>query len=144
MQLQQLAKTLGYAGLAPFIVFSIGTWLTLPVMANAHSVLLTYAAIILSFMGAIHWGLAMAQNSRIATIQLGASVLPALLGWLALLIPMLYGYGLLAICFIVLLIADKYASGKGLLPDWYLPMRMVLTTVVVLSLVAAGLTVVVL
>lgn len=141
MQLEQLAKTLGYAGLIPFIVFSAGTWMTLPLMENAHTVLMTYAAIILSFMGAIHWGLAMSQNSSHANLQLGASVVPALLGWLALLIPMLYGYGLLALCFVVLYFADKLAGDKGLVPSWYLPMRVRLTTVVVVCLVIAALSV---
>ena len=95
-------------------------------------------------MGAVHWGIAMAGSAATAKIQLGASVLPALLGWLALLIPMLYGYLLLAACFIVLLAADRLASRRGLLPDWYMPMRVILTTVVVLCLLAAALTVFVL
>ena len=141
MQLEQLAKTLGYAGLVPFVVFSAGTWMTLPVLEDAHTVLMAYAAIILSFMGAIHWGLAMSQNSGHANMQLGASVVPALVGWLALLIPMLYGYVLLALSFIVLCIADKLASDHGLVSSWYLPMRVKLTTVVVACLMIAALSV---
>lgn len=141
MQLERMAKTLGYAGLIPFIVFSAGTWMTLPLMENAHTALMTYAAIILSFMGAIHWGLAMSQNRSHANLQLAGSVIPALLGWLALLVPMLYGYGLLALSFVVLYFADMLAGDKGLVPSWYLPMRVKLTTVVVLCLVIAALSV---
>ena len=144
MSLPQLARLLGFAGLVPFIVLSTGVWTTLPIMQNAHFVLMTYAAVILSFMGAVHWGLAMSGSDTTAKVQLGASVLPALLGWVALLIPMLYGYMLLAACFIVLLMADKLASSKRLVPDWYLPMRMILTTIVVLCLLIAALTVFVL
>ena len=144
MTLPTLARLLGYAGLVPFIVFSAGAWTTFQVMRNAHFILLTYAAVILSFMGAVHWGIAMASSAAAAKIQLGASVLPALLGWLALLIPMLYGYLLLAACFIALLAADRLAGRKGLLPDWYMPMRVILTSVVVLCLLAAALTVFVL
>ena len=139
MRLQQLAKILGYAGLVPFIVFSTGTWITLPMIADAHYLLLTYAAVILSFMAAIHWGLAMAQNSEIAKVQLGSSVVPALLGWLALLIHAPYGYFLLVICFLILYLADKNVNARGLLPGWYLPMRVVLTAVVVFCLVIAAL-----
>ena len=141
MQLERMAKTLGYAGLIPFVVFSTGTWMTLPLMDNAHAALMTYAAIILSFMGAIYWGLAMSQNSSHANLQLAGSVVPALLGWLALLIPMLYGYGLLALSFVVLYFADRLAGDKGLVPSWYLPMRLKLTTVVVACLVIAALSV---
>ncbi len=107
-------------------------------MENAHTVLMSYAAIILSFMGAIHWGLAMSQHGSHANTQLGASVIPALLGWTALIIPMLYGYILLALCFVALCIADKLASDLGLVPSWYLPMRVILTTTVVVCLVIAG------
>jgi len=138
MQLERLAKTLGYTGLIPFVVFSAGTWMTLPLMENAHTVLMAYAAIIVSFMGAIHWGLAMSQSSSHAKLQLGASVVPALLGWLALIIPMLYGYLLLVVSFFALYIADRLASDHGLVPSWYLPMRFKLTMVVVVCLVVAG------
>ena len=141
MQLERIAKILGYAGLIPFIVFSAGTWMTLPLMENAHTALMTYAAIILSFMGAIHWGLAMSQSSSHANLQLAGSVIPALLGWLALLIPMLYGYGLLALSFVLLYFADMLAGDKGLFPSWYLPMRVILTAVVVACLVIAALSV---
>ena len=143
MKLEQLAKTLGYAGLIPFVFFSIGTWMTLPMLEDAHFVLLAYAAVILSFMGAIHWGLAMAQGGANANFQLGISVVPGLLGWLALLIPMLHAYVLLALCFIVLCVADKLASDRNLVPDWYLPMRVVLTTVVVVCLAIAASSVIV-
>jgi hypothetical protein len=139
MNLEKLAKVLGYAGLIPFIVFSLGTWVTLPLVDNPHFVLMAYAAIILSFMGAIHWGVAMSRSSASELTQLGLSVIPALIGWLALLIASVYGYLLLIFCFSALFLADKSATHAGLLPQWYLPMRMVLTTVVVLCLIAAAL-----
>lgn len=142
MRIEPLAKTLGYSGLIPFIIFSFGVWTGLPMVDNPHLPLLTYAAIILSFMGAIHWGLAMVKEDSLSTTQLGLSVVPALLGWLALLIPPLSGYGLLILSFIGLYLADKYICGKGLLPEWYLLMRFVLTLIVVLSLVAAALSVI--
>ena len=139
MKLELLAKILGYAGLIPFLVFSLATWVPVPLANNPHFVLSTYAAVILSFMGAIHWGVAMSRDSSIAVSELGFSVLPALLAWLALLIPALFAYALLVPCFFVLYLGDRYASDKGLLPDWYLPMRFVLTTVVILSLIIAAL-----
>ena len=138
MKLQQLAKILGYAGLIPFVVFSLGTWVTLPMVKDAHFILLTYAAVILSFMGAIHWGLAMAQQRGKENIQLGLSVLPALLGWSALLIPPIYAYSVLIVSFSALCMADKYTADQALVPNWYVPMRVVLTTVVVLCLIAAA------
>jgi hypothetical protein len=106
---------------------------------NPHFILTAYAAVILSFMGAIQWGIAMTRQSAIANLELSLSVVPALLGWLALLLPALFGYSLLIIGFVLLYMADSYTSRKGLLAVWYLPMRIVLTTVVVLCLALAAL-----
>jgi hypothetical protein len=139
MKLSRLANLLGYAGLIPFIVFSLSTWITLPLVDEPHFVLLTYAAVILSFMGAVHWGVAMSRSSEVALTQLALSVIPAVLGWLALLISTFHGYVLLITCFIALFIADRYAADAGLLPGWYLPMRAQLTAIVVLCLAAAAL-----
>jgi len=58
------AKALGYAGLIPFVVFSIGCWIPLPYVTNAPYILITYGAVILSFMGAVHWGVAMAHKDQ--------------------------------------------------------------------------------
>jgi hypothetical protein len=139
MKLQQLAQSLGYAGLIPFIVFSLATWVSLPLVNNPHLILTTYAAIILSFMGAIHWGVAMTRASTAAHLELGLSVLPALLGWLALLISTLLAYGLLIMGFAVLYWADSYTNQRGFLPEWYLPMRRILTAVVLVCLCIAAL-----
>lgn len=139
MKLQQLARLLGYAGLVPFIVFSVATWVSLPGVTDPHTILISYAAMILAFMGAIHWGVAMTKESAIANAELGLSVLPALLAWLTLLISLLLAYGLLMLGFAVLYWADSYTNRRGILPEWYLPMRTVLTAVVLLCLFAAAL-----
>ncbi|MDZ7802557.1 DUF3429 domain-containing protein [Thiohalophilus sp.] len=136
---EQLAKVLGYAGLIPFVVFSIGTWIDLPGVQNADFVLRTYGAIILSFMGAIHWGAAMSHQGKPAQVQLALSVFPALFGWAALLIAHTYSYSILIIAFVTLCVMDQRAAKDNLVPAWYVPMRIVLTTVVVLSLIAAAL-----
>lgn len=80
----KLALLLGYAGLVPFVSGALGIWVVpegwRPLVLAA---LLDYAAVILAFMGAIHWGLAMrAQEAgEAAQLQLGLSVVPPLLGW---------------------------------------------------------------
>jgi len=83
----QLALLLGYAGLVPFVSGALGIW-GIPIgwRPLVLDALLDYAAVILAFMGAIHWGLAMrGEASDIkARLQLGLSVIPPLLGWAAL------------------------------------------------------------
>ena len=61
----RLAILLGYAGLIPFISGAIGIWITPTAWrADVLTALLHYAAVILAFMGAIHWGLAMARERK--------------------------------------------------------------------------------
>ena len=133
------AKWLGYAGLIPFIVFSIGSWLPLPMITDATFLLTAYAAMILSFMGAIHWGVAMANTGDNNGKYFIASVIPALSAWLALIIPQNYAIILLMTGFIGLIIYDWSVEEAQRLPDWYIPMRNKLTLVVVICLMVTQL-----
>jgi hypothetical protein len=103
--------------------------------------LLDYAAVILAFMGAIHWGLAMrAQaNDERARLQLGLSVIPSLLGWVVIASGMPFGLALsiLLFAFVMLYFADLRATALGLAPQWYPALRRPLTLVVSISLLLA-------
>lgn len=138
----RLAILLGYAGLIPFISGAIGIWITPPAWrTDVLTALLHYAAVILAFMGAIHWGLAMARERQddAAHRQLGLSVLPALLGWLAISsgLPALLALALLISGFIGLYLADVHAVKLELAPRWYTALRKPLSAVVLISLLAA-------
>ena len=140
MSLPVLARWLGYAGLIPFVAIAAGLWLgPHEWRAALHSAMLGYGAVILSFMGAVHWGLAMAGEGQGEQRRLALSVLPALLGWLALLLPASFGYAVLLLAFAALCLLDLLAGRHGLVPSWYPPMRVRLTGGVVLSLLLAGL-----
>lgn len=137
-----LAILLGYAGLIPLISGAIGIWITPPAWrTDVLTALLHYAAVILAFMGAIHWGLAMARERQddAAHRQLGLSVLPALLGWLAISsgLPALLALALLISGFIGLYLADVHAVKLELAPRWYTALRKPLSAVVLISLLAA-------
>ena len=77
---------LGYAGLIPFIVGAALVWLVWP---EAHPyvtlALSAYAAVIVSFLGGIHWGLAM-RNPDPPRFWLLWGVVPSLLAWLAVML----------------------------------------------------------
>ena len=138
MPLQTQGPLLGYAGLLPFIALALATSIDFSLPLKPHYLLITYGAVILSFMGAIHWGVAISSKSELGQLQLGLSVLPALLAWAALMLPLVYGYSLLILSFISLCIFDKYVNKHDMLPSWYLPMRIILTTGVVLCLIVAA------
>ena len=131
------ARGLGYAGLIPFIVFSIGCWVPLPYVDDALAVLITYAAVILSFMGAVHWGAAMTVTGKNSSRSLVVSVLPALAAWAALMSPALPALGILLTGFILLYFYDAAVARSVSFPAWYAPMRKHLTIVVSVCLGSA-------
>ena len=129
---------LGYGGLIPFVALAAAAALGI---ADAAA-LLAYGAVILSFVGALHWGFAMTlrelPSARRNTAFLW-SVVPALLAWVALLLPTLPAVVLLVAGFLAQYVRDLALSRAGTLPAWYLPLRLRLTVVACLSLLAGGL-----
>jgi len=140
------AWMLGAAGLIPFVGLAAALFIDFGIPRPwAALALPTYAAVILSFMGGVHWGIAMrageegsATSSDVA-ISYVASVVPALSGWFAL-ISFNPGVAMavIAAAFCVLLVYDFWSIRRGLAPKWYAALRMPLTIVVVLSLILAG------
>ncbi|RZU98028.1 DUF3429 family protein [Spiribacter vilamensis] len=116
------ANWMGYLGLLPFAATAAGPWLGL---AWTLEWLLAYGAVILSFIGAIHWGLAMGQHNP-APASFHASVIPALAGWIALGLPTLIALPLLAAGFIAWRFWEfRYATVT--MPRWFRRLRTVLT-----------------
>jgi hypothetical protein len=105
------------------------------------SALMAYSAVILAFLGGVHWGLALdvEQPRRIARLQLILGVVPSLIGWGALLLAMAFppeaGLALLIFGFIVTLFAEVRAGRAGRLPQSYIWLRWGLSVVVVAVLV---------
>jgi hypothetical protein len=131
---------LGYAGLVPFVASALALWVA-PVRLHGFVLysLLTYSAVILSFMGAIHWGLAMRDEGVSSPLQLGLSVVPPLVGWVALALSPTMSFVVLIIAFSVLYVADTRAARRGWAPSWYPRLRLPLTVIVVLSLITCAL-----
>lgn len=134
---EKTAKLLGYAGLIPFVVFSTGCWIALPLVSDARQILIAYAALILSFMGAIHWGIAMTYGDEPRSKYFIASVIPALVAWPALLLPEKLAFVILILGFILLIGYDWYVNESQGLPYWYIAMRNNLTVVVIACLTVA-------
>jgi Protein of unknown function (DUF3429) len=81
------ARRLGHAGLLPFAFGAALVWL---VRDDAHDfathAMSAYAAVIVSFLGGIHWGLAF-RHAEPPLPLLAWGVLPALVAWVAVLMP---------------------------------------------------------
>ena len=138
------AAWLGGAGALPFIAGVVLEAAGEPALAAwALQALRAYGAVILSFMAGIHWGLAMADSGTgpgqgATWARLGLSVTPALVGWLALLVPQAPGLVLLAVSFAALLAIDLVSVRRGMAPAWYPRLRWPLTGIVVICLLLAA------
>jgi hypothetical protein len=134
----RLVQLLGYTGLIPFVTLALAVWFGPPhYQTPAAQALLGYGACILSFLGAIYWGLNM-RDSRNAPQALWIwGVSPSLIAWVALLVPLPFGLWLIAAGLVTCLIVDKAAYLRFGAAPW-LPMRLVLTVVASASCLAGA------
>lgn len=120
------ARVLGFSGLIPFAGAAAGGLINDPALQDMSlRALLAYGAVILSFLGGVRWGLAIAQTGSTALWKpLALSVLPSLLSWVALLLPTGAGLLILAIGLATMLIADTRLAQA---PHWYRLLRIPLS-----------------
>ena len=133
---------LSATGLLPFLAGAGLSWANHPSLAEtAAFAVLTYGAVILSFLGGIVWGVAAASSHRLVkehSVELFAlSVIPPLVGWSALFLESPQGYSLLALAFLGQLALDKRMRDLRLVPWWWIGLRLALTSGVILSLLVA-------
>ena len=107
--LNATALRLGYAGLIPFVLGALLVWL---VREDAHPyvalALAGYGAVIVSFLGGIHWGLAF-RHAEPPQRLLVWGVVPSLLAWVAVMMPPSAGLVVLAV-----MLAACYAVDRRL------------------------------
>ena len=128
------ARLLGFGGLLPFVLLAAATIMGLHTpFAPAHALLVGYGAVILSFVGALHWG------TQLSSLQPSAarfiwSIVPALIGWVALMLPAKAG----ALCLIGGLVScwvyDMRLISKKEWPSFMGALRTILTAIACLSL----------
>jgi len=125
----QTSSLLGYAGLIPFVVQSAFVWIFPDSIYKDIVIfsLLAYGVTIVSFLGAIHWGLAMQQNTS-NRFLLVWGVIPSLLGWISLLLGSVNGLLLLAATLWLCIAVDYKIYPKFGLQHW-MSMRFILTAV---------------
>jgi uncharacterized membrane protein YhdT len=140
----RLPLILTVASIVPFVVLSVMVSMRLfPDYRTVTEVLLTYAAVIISFLGGIHWGLGVAQstrNRRIANLLIAESVLPALIAWGVLLsfhqqihIKLL----VMTLLYVFVWAIDSLLYNNDMVPQWFFTLRCIVTPIVVVSLYVA-------
>ncbi len=132
---QHSAQRLGYLGLLPFLVLAIGGLLDV-YGERSVELFIQYSAVILGFLGGVHWGMAM-RTGEAESRRLGWGIVPALVGFIALLLS--YWLSVLAVLSILALMHLFWLNyEKRHLPHllWYLELRSRLTfTVVALHII---------
>lgn len=135
---KRLAHVLGFAGLIPFVVLTVGCWtVDLDWLGYFIKGQLAYGIVILSFLGGIHWGAAMLstelseEQTRKAFVW---GVLPSIIAWSATMMGG-FGFALLMAGFIGAYQVDKRLFVWYRMPDWFVHLRFKLTCVVITALV---------
>ena len=132
---------LGYAGLLPFVGLAGLMWLgradLLPFVATG---LVGYAAVIVSFLGGIHWGLGFMRaegghapaDSVSRRFHFVWGIVPSLVAWLALMLPAVVALPSMGLALLVCYAVDRRTyPGLGL--SHWLRLRLHLSLIAALS-----------
>ena len=138
-RIKRIAWVLTVAGTLPFIVATVFIFRgEAHVRVPAIAALVTYSAVVLSFLGGIEWGLALreeAGNERSRAVALGLSTVPSLAAWAVLWLPSpTQQLGTALGIFVFAWAADQYLTSRGLLPAWFVDLRTAITGVVAIIL----------
>ena len=135
---QSRMKLLGYAGLLPFLLLAMAVHLlSADAALCALASLQHYAAVILTFVGAVHWGRALAkpENTQEEHQRLYWAISPSLIGWIALSLPLSVAMVVLIAAFLLCWWIDRTMYAGQPFTDWYMAMRLHLTVGVVAGLI---------
>jgi Protein of unknown function (DUF3429) len=137
-----LIRTLGHAGLIPFVLLALLLWLLSGEPQTFVSMALAgYAALIVSFLGGIHWGIGWLAG-HLSTGKPTAhhaqrnhflwGIVPSLLAWPGLLMPPFAGLAWLGFVLILCYLADRTLYPRAGLQAW-LTLRFRLSAIAAIS-----------
>jgi hypothetical protein len=147
-----VAVLLSVSGLVPFLIIALVILFDPIASRTAIEVLISYGAVVLSFIGAVHWGFALRDVAHpvsgvpLAPAVLGAErqlltfgVVPALIGWVALLAMIhfnapSFSIFLLLVGFFITIVVETIGKGRGIVASNYLALRWAVSIVVLITL----------
>ena len=120
---ENMGTRLGYLGLIPFLAGAVTALLSEELVSLALQAFILYSLAILSFMGGVHWGLALIIGTRQST-RLLISVVPVIVAWICLIaLPAPLTLAVLGGGFIAQWFIDRPILAELPIPSWYLEMR---------------------
>jgi hypothetical protein len=142
-----IAVLLSVGGLIPFLISALVILFDPLASPVAIEVLISYGAVILSFIGAVHWGFAHPIGGEPLTPAvlgyerqlLTFGVVPALIGWVALLAMIHFNAPglslfLLMAGFFITIVVETIGKGRGIVASNYLALRWGVSIVVLITL----------
>jgi hypothetical protein len=143
--LPRLMWWLGYGGLIPFaaMLLVLLAGMRIPFLDSFPPglVLATYTAVVLTFIGAMHWWVALDIQDGLQGTELGKllalSLIPTMVAWFSLLLPVNITLFVLAALILLAYYADSVLLFDKI-DGWYARMRLHLSGIVALLLVVAG------
>lgn len=139
MNIPRMPLILGLAGLIPFALGGITAIYGEAALARAIGIhiLLQYGTVILAFMSGVLWGFA--AQGKGWNLGYALSVIPALWAFFATLADAPMRLLALGLGFVVILALDWLFQRRALTPNWWLPLRLILTSCVLICLALGGL-----
>ena len=130
------ATMLGAAGLLPLILALLvrlagGVYPDTPIPIVLGGLALSYAALILSFLGGIWWGVAATRaGPELMPRLMAIAVAPSLIAWLV--VAMAWDFPTIASTTLGVTIAltplvDRWLAQRGLVPAWWMKLRLPLS-----------------
>ena len=134
------ALLLGLGGVVPFvgltILMHLSTQPDLKFFVGRS--LISYAAVILSFLGGARWGLALTVQSRkLQALHLTLAIIPPLCAWTLLTARLDTAVASFALLFAAVGLLDVLSFKSLMAPPWYGRLRSILSILVVATLVGA-------
>lgn len=129
----------GLAGIVPYWVAAVVVLTDLDPHDTSLAVwaIIAYGAVGLAFLGGIRWGLALRPSAaRGHAWELALSTGPSLAGFAALMAPPVIGISVLIAGLLAQALWDQMCADTGRLPVWFSRLRMVLTSLAVVPLLA--------
>ena len=134
------AARLSYLGLLPFAFGALLAWLVQ--VPEAHDfvakAMAVYGAVVLAFLGGVHWGLTMDEHGE-PPVARRWSIVPPLVGALAAVVPPFAGLPLVGMMLVVCYLVDRRLYPQARLGAWLtLRFRLTVASVLCCFLAAAA------
>ena len=137
----KLLIVLSILGLLPFLFGLVDLFLNKNDLFFVINLPKYYGSIILTFLGAIYWGLVLNDShkklipEKIKTFIICWSIIPSFWSGLILIFSHNVTIIILALCFIIVQLVDEFAIKYFKFPIWYLFLRRSLTIIVIFILI---------